>query len=251
MTRELRQLCDQVRTLAEKIRKGLIRQVPDTPGKIVVLYMFAKGYKSYQAALFLYREGFWQDAASVARTLLELDFQARWLDKDPEAAAKLFVGGADRDRVKLMKNLKFTGDEKTKILADTFLKELLSSTDIDVSWHNWWGDESNIEKLANQVGYARVYGLQYRQLCWFVHSSPITIRYYLNGDELRETISPDCKPSTPSKRDQKLAETFFSAVPGAVMDVMAVVDNVFKLNLQKEFDRVGRAFQKFNEANPG
>ena len=35
------------------------------------------------------------------------------------------------------------------------------------------------------------------------------------------------------------------------MDVLAVVDNVFKLNLQKDFDRVGLAFQKFNEANPG
>ena len=53
-----------------------------------------------------------------------------------------------------MKNLKFTGDEETEIQADAFLKELLSSTDIDVSWRNWWGDESNIEKLANQVGYA-------------------------------------------------------------------------------------------------
>ena len=93
MTRELRQLCDQVRQLAEKIRKGLIREVPDTPGKIVALYMFAKGYKSYQVALFLYREGFWQDAASVARTLLRASTSRRggWT-KTPRQAASCSFG---------------------------------------------------------------------------------------------------------------------------------------------------------------
>ncbi len=247
MTPELRQLCDQVRQLAETIRKALTRHAPDTAAKVVALYMFAKGHKSCQAALLLYREGFRQDAASVARTLLELCFQARWLDKDPETAGKLFLRGAERDRIKLLKNLTVTGDEETRIQADSFLKELRSSTDTDSSWRNWWGSESNIEKLANETGYARVYGLQYRQLCWFVHSSPITIRYYLG---LQEKPLPDCKPSTPPQSHQGLTETFFSAAPGALMDVLAVVDNVFKLNLQSDFDRIGHAFRKFNEASP-
>lgn len=245
MTRELRQLCDQVRQLAETMRKDLTGHASDTAGKVVALYTFAKGYKSYQAALLLYREGFWQDAASVARTLLELSFQARWLDKHPETAGKLFLRGAERDRIKLLKNLTVTGDEETRIQADSFLKELRSSTDLDSSWRNWWGSESNIEKLANETGYARVYGLQYRQLCWFVHSSPITIRYYLGR---QEKPLPDCKPSTPSQQDQGLAETFLSAAPGALMDVLAVVDNVF--SLQSDFDRIRHAFRKFNETNP-
>jgi hypothetical protein len=246
MTRELRQLCDQVRQLAEKLRKELKLHVPATPAKLVALYMFAKGYKSYQAALLLFRDGFWQDAASVARTLLELSFQARWLDKVPETAGKLFLRGAERDRIKLMKNLQLNGDEETRAQADAVLRGLLSSNDIDASWRNWWSSESNIEKLANEAGSTRVYGLQYRQLSWFVHSSPITIRYYLGGEE---KPLPDCKPSTPPERDQGLAETFLSAAPGGLMDVLAVVDNVFKLNLQKDFDRVGPAFQRFNEAN--
>jgi uncharacterized protein DUF5677 len=247
MTPELRQLCDQARQLADKMWKDLSGQAPDTAAKVVALYMFAKGYKSYQAALLLYQEGFWQDAASVARTLLELSFQARWLDKDPDTAGKLFLRGAERDRIKLMKNLRLNGDEETRAEADAVLRELFSSNDIDASWRNWWGSESNIEKLAKEAGYARVYGLQYRQLCWFVHSSPITIRYYL-GDE--EKPLPHCKPSAPPQRHQGLAETFFSAAPGALMDVLAVVDNVFKLNLQTDFDRVRPAFHKFNKASP-
>jgi len=33
------------------------------------------------------------------------------------------------------------------------------------------------------------------------------------------------------------------------MDVLAVVDNIFDLKLQADFDRVGHAFQNFNEAS--
>jgi len=134
MTRELRHLCEQVRQLAEKMRKHLARQAPDTAPKLVALYMFAKAYKSYQAAMLLYHQGFWQDAASINRTLLELDFQARWLDKDRQAASKLFLRGAQLDRMRLMNNLKLAGDEETRVEADAILRELERSNDVNKSW---------------------------------------------------------------------------------------------------------------------
>lgn len=245
MTRELRHLCEQVRQLVEKMRKHLARQAPDTAPKLVALYMFAKAYRSYQAAMLLYHQGFWQDAASIGRTVLELDFQARWLDKDPQTASKLFLRGVELDHVRVMKNLKLAGDEKTRVQAEALLKELERSNDVNKSWNHWWAKESSVRKLAAQIGCDRLYFLQYHTLSWFVHSVPVTIRYYLTDER---TPSPDCSPSLPNKRDHGFAQTLLSAAPGALMAVLAVVDNIFDLKLQADFDRVGHAFQNFNEA---
>lgn len=247
MTRELQQLCDQVEQLAEKIRNDVDQRPHNIVAKQVARYMFAKAYKSYQAAILLYQSGFWQDAASIARTLLELSFQVRLFKKDPDNAAKLFARGEEHERIKVLKTLVSFGDEDTKDSADAVLKEALSSMGLDDAWHHWWADESNIKKLAGEIGSALAYEFQYRPLSWFVHSSPITIRYFF--EERGDGWVFDFDPSPPPAKTEGFAETLFSAAPSALVDVLAAVDSIYDLKLQKDFDRLRDAFDAFLTAH--
>jgi hypothetical protein len=72
-----------------------------------MLYWFAKAAKTYDAILLLWREGYWQDAAALSRTILEIAFQAKYLSEDPEQRAALFKDHDTRLRVKMLK----TADE--------------------------------------------------------------------------------------------------------------------------------------------
>jgi len=252
MTRELRTLINKVRRLASEIRVDLGARDPKTAPQVVALFMFAKAYKSYQAAILLFREGFWQDAATISRTLLELGFRARWFSKDPELASELFVTGLRRDRLKLLRTLTVSGDNEVRAEADALLKELRTAENIDTTWRNWWADESNIEKLAGSINYQRVYNLQYRHLSWFVHSSPIAEKYYVR-EASPGTLSVliDCKPDPPSREHREFAETLLSSGAAGMMDVLAMVDTVFELGGQAQFDRLEATFRTYAAAaNP-
>ena len=179
MDRGLKKLCREVAKLAAEIEKDLRTRQPETASQAAGLYMFAKGYKSFQASRLLFREGFWQDAASIGRTLLELGFQARWLNQNPERAGRLFLRHELRDRLKLLRGLRSSASAEIRIKAVAFLEKLNSASDFDRSWQNWWSKESNVAKLAQEVDLSPTYDLLYRPLCWFVHSSPFANAYYL------------------------------------------------------------------------
>jgi Family of unknown function (DUF5677) len=68
-----------------------------------MLYWFVKAAKTYDAVLLLWREGYWQDAAALTRTILEVVFQSKYLSEDPEPRAKLFMIHDQRDRLKMLK----------------------------------------------------------------------------------------------------------------------------------------------------
>jgi hypothetical protein len=245
MDRGLRRLCSEVAKLAAEIERDLKTRQPETASQAAGLYMFAKGYKSFRASRFLFKEGFWQDAASISRTLLELSFQARWLNKNPERAGRLFLQHEMRDRLKLLRGLKSSASAETKVKAVAFLEKLNSATSFDRSWRNWWSKESNIEKLAKELDLSPMYDLLYRPLCWFVHSSPFANAYYLR--EEGENIVFDCMPSKPAPKDRGFAEMLFSSAPIGLLDVLAAVDTVFALGRQTEFDRVGIILKNYHE----
>src|SRR5260370_40086905 len=106
MTEELQRLLDLVSRLSERAR-GDLRNLPSktTLAQGVILYWFAKVAKTFDAIRLLWQEGYWQDASSLARTILELVFQSEYLSRDPEAHAELFMSHDARQRVKLLKTL--------------------------------------------------------------------------------------------------------------------------------------------------
>ncbi|HVB78328.1 MAG TPA: DUF5677 domain-containing protein [Candidatus Binataceae bacterium] len=245
MGRGLKKLCREVAKLAGEIEKDLRTRQPETASQAAGLYMFAKGCKSFQASRLLFSEGFWQDAASIGRTLLELGFQARWLNQNPERAGRLFLRHELRDRLKLLRGLKSSASPEIRIKAVAFLEKLNSGSDFDRSWRNWWSKESNVEKLAKEMDLSPTYDLLYRPLCWFVHSSPFANAYYLR--EKGEHIVFDCRPDRPSPKDSGFAEMLFSSAPIGFLDVLAAVDTVFVLGRQSEFDRVGVILKNYHQ----
>jgi hypothetical protein len=95
--RKMKELNREVARLAVRIERDLKTRQPESASQATGLYMFAKGYKSFQASRLLFQEGFWQDAATIGRTLLELGFQARWLNQNPDSAGRLFLQHEQRD----------------------------------------------------------------------------------------------------------------------------------------------------------
>lgn len=241
----LRKLCREVTLLAANIEKDLGRRQPERASQGAGPYMFAKGYKSFQAAQLLLRSGLWQDAASIGRTLLELGFQARWLNLDPEHRGALFLRHEFRDRLKLLRSLKSSGSKEVRTKAGGFLEKLACTMDFDKSWRTWWSEESNIERLAKEMGLSPQYDLLYRPLCWFVHSSPFANAYYLREEHGRVLF--DSQPARPSSKDRDFAEMLFSSAPIGLLEVLAAVDTVYELKRQKEFDRIGRTLKSYEE----
>jgi hypothetical protein len=236
--KELAKICEQVEALADRIGGDLSSRTEQPSGvEAVATYMFVKGYKSYRAARLLFENGYWQDAASLTRTLLELALQAKWFSSDPSQATDLFVTAEMRDRLKLLRNVSrgATDDSDGREIreaADSLFRMMSDTTKVDLSWRNWWSDDGNVERLAGEVGMKRVYELQYRQLCWFVHSSPFSINYY--------DLALDLGEADPGPKHLEFAELLFSSAPANLMEVLAVTDTIFNLNRQKEFDAIGQ-----------
>jgi len=174
-----------------------------------------------------------------------LGFQARWLNLDPEKRGSLFLRHELRDRLKLRRSLKSSGSEDVRTKASGFIEKLASTTDFDRSWRTWWSEESNIERLAKTMGLSAQYDLLYRPLCWFVHSSPFANAYYLREKE--KSILFDCQPAEPSMKDRDFAEMLFSSAPIGLVEVLAMVDTVYDLKRQQQFDRIGRTLKSYEE----
>jgi hypothetical protein len=242
--RKMKELNREVARLAARIEKDLKTRQPESASQATGLYMFAKGYKSFQASRLLFQKGFWQDAATIGRTLLELGFQARWLNQNPDSAGRLFLRHEQRDRLKLLRGLKASASEEIRRKAVAYLGRFDSN--FDKSWRNWWSKESNVEKLAKEMGLSPTYDLLYRPLCWFVHSSPFANAYYLR--EKGEYIIFDCRPARPASKDRAFADMLLSSATIGFLDVLAAVDTVFALGRQSEFDRTGAILRDYHQA---
>ncbi len=249
--KELRRACIQLEQLAARISTDLNRHARDTAPRIATLYIFAKGWKSYQAGKLLFKSGFWQDAATIGRTVLELGFQARWLKLDLPNRAELLIRHELRDRRKLLRSLERSASTDVRDKAAVSLEELdtlLQATGAgNQAWQNWWSEDGNVYKLAKDMGLAPVYDLLYRPLCWFVHSSPFGADYYLREDG--DHTAFDCRPGAPAVKDKGFVEMLLSSLPTGLIEVLAVVDTAYDLGRQSEFDQIERAMRAFFTGN--
>jgi hypothetical protein len=211
--------------------------------------MFSKGYKSYKAAKLLLKEGFWQDALVITRTVLELGYQARWLNFELENRARLFIQHELRDRRKLLNAFKISASADTQEKAAAAFRELDDLVEQIIgsnkSQRNWWGADSSVEKLAQETDLSS-YNLHYRPLSWFVHSSPVAVAYYLDEDGSEVTFH--CDPADPVEKDEETAQWLFHSLPLGLRDVMELADSAYDLKLQPEFDQIQVKLEMENAA---
>jgi hypothetical protein len=59
--------------------------------KRAMLFFFCKAYKTYQAVELLWRNGFVEDATSLARSIYEIRVQVIFINLDPLSRSKQFV----------------------------------------------------------------------------------------------------------------------------------------------------------------
>src|SRR5713101_8892147 len=98
MTPALSRICSIASSLADEVRRDILSTPADRPALWVLTYWFAKAAKSYDAALLLWKSGYWQDAAMLGRTILEIALQAMYFRKEPERFAAEFLHARDRPK---------------------------------------------------------------------------------------------------------------------------------------------------------
>jgi hypothetical protein len=245
-TAEARRVRNRVEQLAAEIRKDLIRQRHNTNPRIASLYVFVKAYKSYQAGRLLAKQGFWQDAATVGRTVLELGFQARWLNLDLANRASLLVQHALREQRKLLQKLSSGGSREIRESAAASLNEveaLLRREGVDDSWQKWWSKKGNIKRLCCDMQLLPSYDSLYSDLCLFVHSSPFAANYFLHQDG--DAVTFQCGAAGPRAEDAPFAEGLLMSLPVGLVETMAVVDTAYALGHQHTFDLIKTEYDTY------
>lgn len=242
----LNSVCTLVTNLCEKVRSELRNnQTTKSLAQGVMLYWFAKAAKTYDAVLLLWREGYWQDAAALSRTILEIAFQAKYLSENPEERAALFKDHDKRLRIKMLK----TADEYNDP-SDTPIPDLITSlapTPVELEkWKNWWGKGGDIYSLANSVGWGEQYAANYRLLSIFIHSTPPGTSFYLfgTGDTMKLV---DWKANPPAPEKERAADTFFAGACTYVMDIIQVLGVIFGFDYDAELQKAVEAIKRFKQ----
>ncbi len=102
------------RHLANKARRDIAGNSAISASRMIGTFWFAKAAKSFDAACLLWEHGYWQDAAAVARTILELAYQARYFKTDPSTFAPQFFAHAENQLHDLYRKFYGFADEQLK-----------------------------------------------------------------------------------------------------------------------------------------
>jgi len=243
MTEELSRVCDLVTGLCGRVRDDLRKhQTATNLPQGVLLYWFVKAAKTYDAVLLLWREGYWQDAATLARTILEIAFQAKYLGEDPEPRAKLFMVHDERERLKMLKTADEYNDPLATDIAD-LIQSLKPSARAQEKWRNWWGSGKTIRDVAEAVMPKAVYDAQYSILSVLAHSAPPGSSFYLFG--IGDTVKVDWKANPPASERNSMAETFIAFASTYMMDIIDTVGTIYGFDYRADLDAAVEAIKRF------
>jgi len=244
MTPALEKLCSITSSLADKVRRDVLKSPGDSPKKWVVLYWFAKAAKSYEAARLLWTNGYWQDAAAIGRTILEVSLQALYFRRNPDDLADQFFAHATNQKSKLFQDLAEFANDEIKTGIEAYFKQLNIDPTRIKKWKNWWGKDENIWDMVEEIGAQQTYRSQYGPLSALVHGAPLAFPYYLlDGDRFALV---DWKANTPASRQRILAATMVSSAPTCLLDVISVFSEIWGLSYEEDLAEARSAVMNFN-----
>jgi len=245
MTGKLSRIVVLVTNLCGKAREDLRKhQTPTTLPQGVMLYWFVKAAKTYDALLLLWREGYWQDAVALSRTLLEIVLQSRYLSGDPAVRAELFVIHDQRARLKMLKKADYYNDPSDTDISD-LIKSLKPTPAALESWRNWWGKDQSIRDLAKSVGLEELYDSAYGLQSVLVHSAPPGTSFYLFGTS--DTIRVDWKANPVAPEKENMAETFIASASTYIMDIVDVLGAIYGFAYKKDLEEAAEAIEPFRK----
>jgi hypothetical protein len=246
MTEKLDIICQLITDLSEKVKRDLrSRNTPTTAAQGVMLYWFAKAAKTYSAIVLLWREGYWQDAAALARTLLEIAFQSKYLSEDPGPRAELFLKHDKRQRVKFLRVADKYNDGIDTDIQD-HIHAIEDDTVVKQRWRNWWGEKQDISRLAELAGLSPAYELQYAFLSIFIHSASPGISSYIYGSG--DTVRVDWKANPPAPEKTGVAKTLIAGAATYIMDMISALAIVYGFEYESDLQTAKDAIEEFRKS---
>ena len=252
VTPALSRICSVVSSLAEKVRRDILSRPADRPALWVLTYWFAKAAKSYDAAILLWKNGYWQDAAMLGRTILEIALQAMYFRKEPERFAAEFFTHETGQRNILFKDMaEYTDSDEIRGEIQKFFVE----EDLDPAafkrQQNWWGNRSIwdlVKEIQTQdiyIGVENIYRSQYASLSMLVHGTPFARRYYVRQQGNSGLV--DWRAAAPPPELYEFAATILTSAPTGLLDVIDVLATIWRFDYSEDLSGAREAVIKFNE----
>lgn len=255
MTPALAAICNTVSTLAEKVRRDLQTRPAKKLAHWVLIYWFAKAAKSYDAALLLWRNGYWQDAAMLGRTILEIALQAMYFRRDPDKFAAEFFAHETLQRNILFKEMvEHTNSDKIRSEIQKFFAEQSLDPAAFKRQRNWWGKGSIwdlVEEIREQniyTGAESIYRSQYVSLSMLIHGTPFAVRYYVVPE--KDSMFVDWRAGSPSSAVRvryDFAETILTSAPTGLLDVIDVLAAIWEFDYTDDLSAARDVIEKFSD----
>jgi uncharacterized protein DUF5677 len=250
MTPALSRICSIVSSLAEKVRRDLLSHPADRPVRWVLTYWFAKAAKSYDAAIVLWKNGYWQDAAMLGRTILEIALQAMYFRKEPEKFAAKFFAHETAERNNLFKDMaEYTNSDEIRGEIQKFFAEQNLDPAAFKRQQNWWGSRSiwdlvkEIQAQDIYVDAKNIYRSQYAPLSMLVHGTPFVRRYYVRQ---QGNSGFDWRAGAPPPELFEFAATILTSAPTGLLDVIDVLATIWGLDYSEDLSAAREAVIEFN-----
>lgn len=215
--------------------------------QLVVFTIHLKNIKTFRAILDLAKTGYEQDSRTLARTMLENVIILRYIQKDPEIRADLFIAGSIienekkreemakiDDRYKKQPKISQEEMEESKIKREKERARLKAKGLTRFNEHNW--SLISVESMAKEVGLERYYKQVYWLLSLSIHPSAHTANDYLKFED--DEFFAEDRPN-PEKKNVGLhsaIESFFK--------IAIEINKIFKLKLDSELDVFFKEFVK-------
>ena len=218
-----------------------------------MVYWFAKAAKSYDATILLWRNGYWQDAAMLGRTILEIALQAMYFRREPERFAAEFFAHETLQRNILFKDMaEHTESDEIRGEIQKFFSEQNLDPAAFKRQRNWWGNGSIwdlVEEIRKQniyVGADNIYRSQYVSLSMLVHGTPFARRYYVLQRE--DSVLVDWRPSAASSvvRNDS-AEAIVTSAPTGLLDVIDVLAAIWGFDYGEDLSAARDAIVRFRD----
>ena len=231
-------LASKLYRLGDALRTNLLTaKIQTRPINTAIIFYFARGFKTYQAAITLLRIGFPQDAAVLARVLREASYQVRWLVKGGDDAAQLFVQDYERNSRKVIHTLaEIAEPPEIKARAQEIAESTPPDEELDEWWRNWWGKSKSIAWLASQVDSTAAYRLEYGNLSAFVHSSPALLNYYFRPREGGGAVL-ETRPGI-ANENRGVAYTSLWTIFSAFLEICKTVCSQLTIDFAKELAEI-------------
>ena len=169
---------------------------PEALYKKVVLAAMVRSRRAFESFRLLLKQGLYEDAIVVLRSIFELVVHLKYIKADPIARAKRFLSYWFLMARRLEEGMKeaFKGapewlSEDQKALLNTKVAALKGTYADKNSW-----SDSRLRDMAKKVGMEFNYKILYRIHCQFVHPSPHMISLYLKKNGKGE-LSLESAPS--------------------------------------------------------